>query len=363
LTLQGKGFYIWQIPRCENGDVDAIANLASVSAFSHVLVKIADGTSPYNIYNDVDAVPPLVAALKDRSIQVLGWHYCYGYEPLAEAAIAIQRITQLGLDGYVIDAEAPFKEPGKDESARQFMDSLRATLPDFPIGLSSYRYPTYHPAFPWQAFLEKCDFNMPQMYWLQAHDPAEQLIRCVREFQAIIPFRPIFPTGAAFKEGGWQPTVSEVIEFLSTAQNLNLSAANFWEWYNCRTYLPEIWDTIKIYPWPTDVAEQDIVQRYFAALNAHDPAGVLALYHPKAVHVTASRTVQGPNAIGAWYIAFFNQLLPNATFNLLESTGTLASRQFTWTAASSAGTVDNGRDALGLVEGKILYHYTYFTIT
>ena len=49
MTLTGKGYYIWQVKHCENGDADRIAALAQEANLSHVLVKIADGTFPYNI--------------------------------------------------------------------------------------------------------------------------------------------------------------------------------------------------------------------------------------------------------------------------------------------------------------------------
>jgi hypothetical protein len=356
LTVQGKGFFIWQVPRCEGGDPAAIALAAEQAALSHVLIKIADGTSPYND----GLVAPVVSALRDRGISPLGWHYIYGYDPIAEAEIALQRLDELQLDAYVIDAEAPFKEPGKDVAARQFMDHLRASLPYFPMALSSYRYPSYHPQFPFVAFLESVDFNMPQVYWVLSHNPGEQLIRSVREFEAIEPFRPIIPTGSAYLQGDWAPTVADIYEFLVTAQNLGLSAANFWEWGHTRLYLPELWNAVAVYDW---AVEGEIVDRYFAALNAHDVDQVLSLYHPNAAHVTSSRTRQHTDLLREWYQDLFDRVLPQASFTLVEYSSRTGSRRFTWTATSSAGNVNDGSDSFGLVAGKIVYHYTSFTVT
>jgi len=364
LTLQGKGFYIWQIRRCEAGNAGAIANVASQAGLSHVLIKIADGTNPYNIDSATgsDLVPPVVTALHERNIQAWGWHYVYGYEPLKEADIAVLRVKNLGLDGYAIDAEAQYEQSGMDSSARSFMSRLRAGLPTFPVALSSYRYPSVHPNLPWQAFLEKCDLNMPQVYWVEADNPGEQLIRCNREFGAISPSRPIIPTGSAFLQGSWAPTVPQINEFLQTAQVLNLNAANFWEWGHTRLYLPDLWQAVQDYPWPPKPSDQDIVEQYFAAMNAHDPAKVVALYASDAVHVTSDRTLQGSVAIKAWYASLFASQLPNGKFTMTNSTGSLGSRQFTWTATSNAGSVNNGNDSLGLVNNQIVYHYSYFTI-
>lgn len=365
MALQGKGFYIWQILRTEGGSASAIANLAVQAGLTHTLIKIADGNRAYNLdpNTGADLVPPVLAALRDRNIEVWGWHYVYGYDPEAEAAIAIQRIQQLGVDGYVIDAESQYEEPGRDAAARLFMSLLRAALPTFPIALSSFRFPTYHPTFPWQAFLELCDINMPQVYWVDAHNPGDQLIRCLREFEAITPFRPIIPTGSAYLQGDWQPTPAEMVEFMDTARDLNMAAANFWEWAHTRLYLPALWTAIADYDWPVDPSSQDIVPRYFAALNAHSAAQVALLYAGNGVHVTPQRTLQGTTAIHQWYEALFGQILPNASFTLVEETGTQGSRHFTWTATSSAGAVSDGQDTFGLVDGRIVYHYTQFTVT
>jgi len=43
--------------------------------------------------------------------------------------------------------------------------------------------------------------------------------------------------------------------------------------------------------------------------------------------------------------------------------GTGNTRHFTWTATSSKGKVTNGNDTLGILDGKIVYHYSYYTVT
>lgn len=365
MAVKAKGFYIWKVLECEKGDANAIASVAQKAGYTHVLIKAADGNHTYNVDSTTgaDLVAPVVRALHARGIQAYIWHYVYGYDPLGEARIAIQRVRELNADGYVIDAEAEYSQAGRATAASQFMSALRASLPNFPIALSSYRYPSYHPLLPWQAFLEKCDYNMPQVYWEQNHNPGDQLIRSVREFQAITPFRPIVPTGSAYTAGSWAPTVDDVVEFLQTAQSLNLSGANFWEWSNCRKYLSSVWNAIQNYPWSTVPPPKDITQQYIDALNTHDPIKVEALYNPTAVHVDALRTVQGSAALRSWFDDFFRNTLPNAVFTLTSFGGEGNSRHFTWAAKSSVGGVSNGRDTFGLVDGRIAYHFSTFTVT
>ena len=371
MTLQGKGFYIWKVKNCEGGDPFRIAAEAQKAGLTHALIKIANGIYAYNYdwERQIDLVRPVVQALHNLGIQAWGWHYVYGDQPVSEARIAIQRVQELGLDGYVIDAEAEYKQSGKETAARKFMQELRGGLGNaVPIALSSYRYPSYHP-IPWNEFLEKCDLNMPQVYWIHASNPGAQLAQTLQEYQSPrIKFRPpIIPTGAAFREHGWEATKSEVLEFLDTARALNLSAANFWEWYNCRSSLTpkdEVWQTIASYDWESgSLLLKDITHRYIDALNTHDPTKVADLYHERAVHITSVRTTFGIPSIKTWYSTFFSQVLPNAEFTHTGFSGSGNSRHFTWTAQSPHKKVLNGNDTIGLLDGKIVYHFSFFTIT
>jgi hypothetical protein len=361
--LSGKGFFIWQIGRTENGNVQAIADLAVQSGLSHVLIKIADGVGAYNINaSGQDLALSLVGALRRQNIQVWGWHYVYGYDPAGEAAIAVQRVQQLGLDGYVIDAEAQYKQPGKEEAAIDFLEHLRRALPDCPVALSSYRYPSYHPDFPWQAFLSRVDLSMPQVYWVAAHNPAEQLARCLREYQNLSQGLPLIPVGAAYLESGWSPTIGEVNEFLSAAQTLNCPAANFWEWANCRGNLPTVWSAIADYPWPASLSDLDIAQRYIYALNSRDPDVVTSLYTSQAVHIDPSGSRQGKTAIRAWYERLFTGPLAGATYYLGGFNVLPDARQLSWVAYGPGGCVQDGYDLLDLKTGWMDIHNTQFTI-
>ncbi len=366
MPLEGKGFFTWIIPSCDNGDVEAIAALAKNAGLTHILIKVANTTGDYNIdlHTGVDHALNLAKALRAQGVAPWGWHYVIGDNPIGEANKAILRIQQLGLDGYVIDAEEEYKLPGKREAAKRFMSQLRSVLPDFSIALSSYRFPAYHGTFPFQEFLEKCDYNMPQVYWMKSKNAGEQLVQCVHQFQAITPHRPIIPTGAAFHQNGWQPTQGEVLEFLQTAKSLNLSAANFWEWSNARTgNLPGVWETIRDFSWNEAPAPKDICEKLVAAWNTRATNRICELYADPAVHINAARSVQGLAAIGAWYSTLITQILPNPQFTLTGYSGTGSSRHFRWTAVSSLGRVLNGDDTLGLVGEKIVYHFTFFTVS
>ena len=366
MTLHGKGWFIWQIPRCEGGLGNAIASKAAIAGCSHVLIKVAHRAGAFGLDKDGrDLVPAVVDALRGRGIQAWGWHYIYGSQPEAEAAIAIQRSMQLKLSGYVVNAEQEFKLPGMAAPARVFMQKLRTGLPSIPIALSSYRYPSLHREFPWRAFLEKCDLAMPQVYWEMAHNPDQQLARSVKEFSdgsLVGAPRPVVPTGSAYGNNGWCAAPSEVTAFLDQAVKLKLEAANLYSWdYATSAGNTGLWDAAAAFEWPAP-AGGDIVEHYFAALNSGDPRQVLATYQASAAHVTAARTVVGVEKIGPWYEDLLLRKLTGAKFTVMESSGTGSSRHFRWQAQGPAGFVTDGDDTLGLRDGLIQYHYTYFTI-
>ena len=366
--INGKGMFIWKLYRCEGGNPQAIAHIAAQAGLSHVIIKIADRTGIFNYdwKHHRDLVPPVVRALKAKGIEVWGWHYIYGEDPVGEARIAARRTRQLGLTGYVIDAEIEFSAAGMAKKARTYMNALRNNMPsNVLIGLSSFRFPSYHPSFPWREFLDQCDFNMPQVYWLNAHNPGAQLTRSAREFRAMYPYQPLLAVGATVKYSSWAPTPGEIKEFMQTAIHLGIPAVNFWEWYQARNKLdPSIWKTIADFEWPDNIPgpPKDITVKYIAALNTHNPDTVTALYTDRAVHVNTMRTITGRAAIRSWYASLFNNILPHATFRLTGRSGTGNSRHFTWEATSSAGVVRNGNDVFGLLDGRIAYHYTFFTV-
>jgi hypothetical protein len=365
MPLQGKGFFIWKIPYCEKGDVKAIAELAVQAGLSHILIKISDGIVDYNVDRaaKVDLVPALVQELRMRNIAVWGWQYAYGYSPTGEADKVVQRVQKLNLEGLIVNAEAEFKVPGMEKAAWVYMKRIRTAMPDLPIGLSSFRYPSLHRQFPFRHFLEFCDFNMPQVYWMGANNPADQLIRCAREFQSVIPVRPIIPTGAAFRQGNWSANAQEVQQFLEAAKNLNYTGANFWEWSNTRRLLPEVWDAIGNFSWKTISSANDISQRYVSSLNKHNPEDMAALYNANAVFITPEGTIQGSTAIRNWYEKLFRQVLPSGIFAISGLSGDKIFRHFAWTATATTAKVLDGNDTFGLADDLIAFHHSSFTVS
>lgn len=260
--LTGKGVFIWQIERCEGGDVQEIAGKAAVAKMSHLLIKISDGPWNYNVTEDgVDLARKLANACRDVGVSPWGWQYVYGDDPLGEAAKAFDRAKEVGIDGFVINAEGHYK--GKTDQAKTYAKHL-GLGEIMPVALSSYRYPQFHMELPWWQFLKISDFVMPQVYFIQG-EPT-QLEESQMDYDALFDqleiSRPFFPTGPAFyhNQTDWQPTEEQLIEFMNLAVE-SYDGFNFWEWAAMKQH--GYWPAIRDYqmPEPTPEPPSELEQR------------------------------------------------------------------------------------------------------
>jgi hypothetical protein len=113
VVMRGNGMWIWQLPKTEGGNLDAIAARAAAAGISTVFVKAADGA-----------------------------------------------------DCLIIDAETRYE--GRYAAAQRYVRALRAAIgPSYPVGLTSFPYVDYHPTFPYSVFLAPgaAQANLPQVYW------------------------------------------------------------------------------------------------------------------------------------------------------------------------------------------------------
>lgn len=271
--LKGKGEYIWKIRDCENAIVSDIVTMAKNANFSHVLIKIADGPYGYNYIDGVDKAKELAIALLSEGIEPWGWQYVYGADPVGEALTAKRRMRETGCVGFVINGEVEIRDnPDNVVNASLYNSYLGL---DVPIALSTYRYPNSHPAFPYKEFLKICSLVMPQVYWMKADNPVEQLGWCIEQYEAITDL-PIFPTGSAFCEHGWCPTTDEIKQFAQAAKDRNLPGINFWEWSATRA--DGFWKTVRDIEWdveppppPVDCCEElkYTLDNYIEAHSGH----------------------------------------------------------------------------------------------
>jgi hypothetical protein len=223
--------WIWDVAKSDGGKIANIVRRCQQVGLGHVLIKTNDGIRDYN-----GTLKPLVSALKAAGVHVWAWQYTYGRAPQDEAVAFARRALTLSVNGVCVDAETEYaSHPG---AAVAYMEQLRSQVGPLPIALSSFYLPSDQPRFPWQQFLTKCDFAMPQVYWYM-RDPASVLQDSWREYSQYINSRKIIPTGAAFSAGTGDAT--NIREFLAAAAQLGAGMVNFWSWQSAT---PAMWAQI-----------------------------------------------------------------------------------------------------------------------
>jgi hypothetical protein len=359
MTLAGKGMYIWQLNRIARGHVPTMVSKARDAGLTHVLIKAADGTTAYNS----ELLPPAIEAFHRADIQVWGWAWIWLRAPEDEATVAAQLVNDLGMDGFVVNAEHPAK--GRDAESELYMQVLRDGVGGLPIGLSSYRYPQMHATLPWETFLNRCDWNLPQMYWID-EAPADCFNRSLAQHEALPAARPVVPTGAAYGETYgtlyFRAEPAEITAFLDAVRSAGLPGANFWSWDWTELYGPDLWQAIAAYEWPAvDENLPDVVERFWGALTTGDLEMIPALYHDNAVYVSAGQMVQGPEAIQGM-VAELLRRLPEPAFVMDELRVDGNVRFLRWRATSPAGRVEEGLETIGVRLGRIQYHSSTYHI-
>lgn len=237
----GKGIMIWKSRQCLDGTIEAIVADCVAMGLSWVALKIGDGTNDKDYASFPGKMPAAVAAFRAAGIRVWGWHYIYGgvwidkarvphaggASPAQEAAFARRQVHELELDGYLIDGEKEFKVLSQAARADAFMDALGDL--GMPVGLCSYRFPKLHATFPWQRFLEGCDFHAPQVY----HGKGRGIIDLERSCSELLALKslPIVPVGRAYIGDGYgEPGISgqEMLDFTGRVQMKGCPGVSYW---------------------------------------------------------------------------------------------------------------------------------------
>jgi hypothetical protein len=220
-AFEGQGMWIWYLEKSDGGNLASIAAQAHAAGVGTVLVKSADGSGNY--WSQFS--PALVQGLHALGVRVCAWQYVYGTEPIGEAEMGAAAVAA-GADCLVIDAESEYE--GRYGAAQRYIAALRAKIgPDYPLGLASFPYVDYHPAFPYSVFLGPggAQFNAPQMYWKDIGTSVAQVFVHTWE-ENLIYGRPIFPLGQTYSH----PSPEELVDFRSLAHAYGATGTSWWDW-------------------------------------------------------------------------------------------------------------------------------------
>jgi Putative peptidoglycan binding domain len=219
-VLRGDGMWIWQLPKSDGGNLDAIAARAAAAGIQTVFVKSADAANVWAQFT-----PQLVGDLHARGLRVCAWQFVYGSNPLGEAAAGAAAVTA-GADCLVIDAETAYE--GRYAAAQRYLGALRLAIgPNYPLGLTSFPYVDYHPRLPYSVFLGPggAQANMPQVYWKEIGGSVDAVsARTVahnRIYQA-----PLAPLGQAYSA----PPPADLQRFRAVWAGYGVAGLSWWSW-------------------------------------------------------------------------------------------------------------------------------------
>lgn len=218
--LDGDGMWIWQLDKAAGGDPNAIADKAIANGVEVVVIKAAAGPVPWTQVN-----PYVVDTLKQRGLKVCGYQYVFGAKPVAEARVAAG-IVATGVDCLMIDAETEYE--GKYAQAQKYLKTLRARIgPDYPVGLTTFPYVHFHPAFPYSVFLGPggAQFNVPQMYWHSIGTSVDMNYATTYRYNR--PYgRPIYPLGQV----AFSPPPAQIKRFRRIGTAYGAPGVSWWSW-------------------------------------------------------------------------------------------------------------------------------------
>ncbi|MGK2931222.1 MAG: peptidoglycan-binding domain-containing protein [Solirubrobacterales bacterium] len=213
------GMWIWYIDSSEGGDVGKIIKRAKKAKVRTLYIKSADGTGTWSQFNK-----PVIRRFQRAGLKVCGWHYVYGRGPAREAK-ASAAAKRRGADCFVIDAEAEYE--GEYAAADRYVRKLRGMVGmKFPVGLSTFPYAHYHPAFPYSVFLGPgaATDNLPQVYWDAIGDTVREAVGVTWMHNDLYK-RKIYPVGQTYEN----PRAKELLAFRRYSASYE-TAPSWWSW-------------------------------------------------------------------------------------------------------------------------------------
>jgi hypothetical protein len=211
--------WIWLLNRSSGGNPDRIAARARQAGLEFVVLKGAEGTTRWR-----QVSTRLVRALHTRGLRVCAYQFIHGRRPYTEARVGARLAKSV--DCLMLDAETTYE--GRYISAQTYLRELRKRIgPDYPVGLTSFPYVHYHPAFPYSVFLGPtgAQFNVPQMYWRAIGTGVDRIFRVTYRYNRVYE-RPIFPLGQVYEH----PPVSQIRRFRALAAGRGATGISWWSW-------------------------------------------------------------------------------------------------------------------------------------
>lgn len=208
--------FIWQLSSmptptelvsiCKQFDVRAVA------------IKILNSAIKWNVPSQTNDRPLLayIDTLRTGGVEVQGWGYHYPEQSALQGDAIVERMEKLRLSTYHINLEVEWEKLfGMPKAVKSLLDKLKFA---HKYSICSFRFPKLHNHFPWDAAMSHpaVDLATPQVYWIGAHNPVEQLDRTETEYarwgKQLAPVGPLFGQALSSK-AWWEPSVNDITSF------------------------------------------------------------------------------------------------------------------------------------------------------
>jgi Putative peptidoglycan binding domain len=231
-AVDGRSMWIWYMSRSDGGSVPAIVSRARSAGVKTLIIKSADGGHYWSQFS-----PQLVRELQAAGLHACAWQYVYGTDPIGEAEMGAQAV-RAGAECLIIDAETEYE--GRYSSAATYLRKLRALVGSgYPVGLASFPYVDYHPAFPYSVFLGPggAQFDMPQMYWRDINASVGEVFHHTYTYNRIYK-RAIYPLGQTYGS----PSSGDIQQFRGSTVRYQARGISWWDyaWTSAAGLWPQV---------------------------------------------------------------------------------------------------------------------------
>lgn len=234
----GKGMWIYEFPRTEGGNMDAIVAKAKATGITHVYPRMGSHWDGFNARQHFDAFLPKAHA---AGLLVFGWDFPRLGNSLPSdierARTMINYTSPSGdrLDGFSADIETINEGSHvSPDIASAYGKALREIAgPDFTLIATVPRpSPRHRPDYPYAQIVESFDAIAPMIYWLNRQPDTDVIgaMDILSQFG-----KPVFPVGQAYDgkpEGGRAgvPPPEELQRFMRTSLAKGATGVSFWSW-------------------------------------------------------------------------------------------------------------------------------------
>lgn len=164
-SFRKHGTFIYQVPAtiADYGSAELVIEAMRRAGITHAWVRI-HGVKAYSA-TQKRTIAAFIKALTDAGIDVAGWGWCQGEDPVADARLALRELGSFGLSAYIADIEQGVSEANWTASEIvRFCDSVRQIF-NGSFGITTFPLIDWHEPQLMKAALPYVDMFNPQVYW------------------------------------------------------------------------------------------------------------------------------------------------------------------------------------------------------